>query len=297
MDRYYKKWFFPLALPSMILFVVVILVPFLLGALYSFTSWRGTYFSGGGLWESFVGLQNYQAAFQNQKFLDAFWYTIKFTVIAVITINVTALALALMVTKISRLSGIFRTIFFLPNMLGGLALGFIWQFIFQIVFSQILFGPESLLPIPFLQNMTQDNTKALFALAILVTWQMAGYMMIIYITGLNNIPYDLYEAAEIDGANSWQKLRSITLPLVAPAFTVGLFLSLSNCFKLYDQNLALTNGGPFDSTEMIALNIYNTAFRYNDLGLAQAKAVIFLVIVAAIGLTQLYFSKRKEVEM
>ena len=202
-----------------------------------------------------------------------------------------------MVTKISRLSGIFRTIFFLPNMLGGLALGFIWQFIFQIVFSQILFGPESLLPIPFLQNMTQDNTKALFALAILVTWQMAGYMMIIYITGLNNIPYDLYEAAEIDGANSWQKLRSITLPLVAPAFTVGLFLSLSNCFKLYDQNLALTNGGPFDSTEMIALNIYNTAFRYNDLGLAQAKAVIFLVIVAAIGLTQLYFSKRKEVEM
>ena len=195
MDRYYKKWFFPLALPSMILFVVVILVPFLLGALYSFTSWRGTYFSGGGLWESFVGLQNYQAAFRNQKFLDAFWYTIKFTVIAVITINVTALALALMVTKISRLSGIFRTIFFLPNMLGGLALGFIWQFIFQIVFSQILFGPDSLLPIPFLQNMTQDNTKALFALAILVTWQMAGYMMIIYITGLNNIPYDLYEAA------------------------------------------------------------------------------------------------------
>ena len=215
MDRYYKKWFFPLALPSMILFVVVILVPFLLGALYSFTSWRGTYFSGGGLWESFVGLQNYQAAFQNQKFLDAFWYTIKFTVIAVITINVTALALALMVTKISRLSGIFRTIFFLPNMLGGLALGFIWQFIFQIVFSQILFGPESLLPIPFLQNMTQDNTKALFALAILVTWQMAGYMMIIYITGLNNIPYDLYEAAEIDGASTFQRFRVITLPMLS----------------------------------------------------------------------------------
>ena len=232
----------PLALPSMILFVVVILVPFLLGALYSFTSWRGTYFSGGGLWESFVGLQNYQAAFQNQKFLDAFWYTIKFTVIAVITINVTALALALMVTKISRLSGIFRTIFFLPNMLGGLALGFIWQFIFQIVFSQILFGPESLLPIPFLQNMTQDNTKALFALAILVTWQMAGYMMIIYITGLNNIPYDLYEAAEIDGASTFQRFRVITLPMLMPAFTVVFFLTLANCFKLLDQNIALTDG-------------------------------------------------------
>ena len=134
-------------------------------------------------------------------------------------------------------------------------------------------------------------------LLIVVTWQLSGYMMVIYIAQLQNIPDNLLEAAEIDGANSWQKLRSITLPLVAPAFTVGLFLSLSNCFKLYDQNLALTNGGPFDSTEMIALNIYNTAFRYNDLGLAQAKAVIFLVIVAAIGLTQLYFSKRKEVEM
>lgn len=157
------------------------------------------------------------------KISGCFWYTIKFTVIAVISINVTALALALMVTKISRLSGIFRTIFFLPNMLGGLALGFIWQFIFQIVFSQILFGPESLLPIPFLQNMTQDNTKALFALAILVTWQMAGYMMIIYITGLNNIPYDLYEAAEIDGASTFQRFRVITLPMLMPAFTVVFF--------------------------------------------------------------------------
>ena len=297
MDRYYKKWFFPLALPSMILFVVVILVPFLLGALYSFTSWRGTYFSGGGLWESFVGLQNYQAAFQNQKFLDAFWYTIKFTVIAVITINVTALALALMVTKISRLSGIFRTIFFLPNMLGGLALGFIWQFIFQIVFSQILFGPESLLPIPFLQNMTQDNTKALFALAILVTWQMAGYMMIIYITGLNHIPYDLYEAAEIDGASTFQRFRVITLPMLMPAFTVVFFLTLANCFKLLDQNIALTDGA--FGTRMLATQILRTIKDTTppNYGQAQAQAVIFFVLIAVVTLIQVSVTKKREVEM
>ena len=297
MDRYYKKWFFPLALPSMILFVVVILVPFLLGALYSFTSWRGTYFSGGGLWESFVGLQNYQAAFQNQKFLDAFWYTIKFTVIAVITINVTALALALMVTKISRLSGIFRTIFFLPNMLGGLALGFIWQFIFQIVFSQILFGPESLLPIPFLQNMTQDNTKALFALAILVTLQMAGYMMIIYITGLNNIPYDLYEAAEIDGASTFQRFRVITLPMLMPAFTVVFFLTLANCFKLLDQNIALTDGA--FGTRMLATQILRTIKDTTppNYGQAQAQAVIFFVLIAVVTLIQVSVTKKREVEM
>lgn len=297
MDRYYKKWFFPLALPSMILFVVVILVPFLLGALYSFTSWRGTYFSGGGLWESFVGLQNYQAAFQNQKFLDAFWYTIKFTVIAVISINVTALALALMVTKISRLSGIFRTIFFLPNMLGGLALGFIWQFIFQIVFSQILFGPESLLSIPFLQNMTQDNTKALFALAILVTWQMAGYMMIIYITGLNNIPYDLYEAAEIDGASTFQRFRVITLPMLMPAFTVVFFLTLANCFKLLDQNIALTDGA--FGTRMLATQILRTIKDTTppNYGQAQAQAVIFFVLITVVTLIQVSVTKKREVEM
>ena len=297
MDRYYKKWFFPLALPSMILFVVVILVPFLLGALYSFTSLRGTYYSGGGLCESFVGLHIYQAAFRNQKFLDAFWYTIKFTVIAVITINVTALALALMVTKISRLSGIFRTIFFLPNMLGGLALGFIWQFIFQIVFSQILFGPESLLPIPFFQNMTQDNTKALFALAILVTWQMAGYMMIIYITGLNNIPYDLYEAAEIDGASTFQRFRVITLPMLMPAFTVVFFLTLANCFKLLDQNIALTDGA--FGTRMLATQILRTIKDTTppNYGQAQAQAVIFFVLIAVVTLIQVSVTKKREVEM
>lgn len=181
----------------------------------------------------------------------------------------------------------------MPNLIGGILLGFTWQFIFVQAFealgkatgdrlaARVVVGYGNLLCRP-----ADRGDLAAFRL----------YDGHLYCTA-SNIPDNLLEAAEIDGANSWQKLRSITLPLVAPAFTVGLFLSLSNCFKLYDQNLALTNGGPFDSTEMIALNIYNTAFRYNDLGLAQAKAVIFLVIVAAIGLTQLYFSKRKEVEM
>ena len=209
----------------------------------------------------------------------------------------TALALALMVTKISRLSGIFRTIFFLPNMLGGLALGFIWQFIFQIVFSQILFGPESLLPIPFLQNMTQDNTKALFALAILVTWQMAGYMMIIYITGLNNIPYDLYEAAEIDGASTFQRFRVITLPMLMPAFTVVFFLTLANCFKLLDQNIALTDGA--FGTRMLATQILRTIKDTTppNYGQAQAQAVIFFVLIAVVTLIQVSVTKKREVEM
>lgn len=297
MNRYYKKWFFPLALPAIILFIVVILIPFVLGVLYSFASWRGTYFAGGDLWDSFVGIQNYQAAFQNQKFIDALWYTVKFTVIAVISINIVALALALMVTKISRLSGVFRTIFFLPNMLGGLALGFIWQFIFQIVFSQILFGPDSFLPIPFLQNMTQDNTKALFALAILVTWQMAGYMMIIYITGLNNIPYDLYEAAEIDGASAFQRFKVITLPMLMPAFTVVFFLTLANCFKLLDQNIALTDGA--FGTRMLATQILRTIKDTTppNYGQAQAQAVIFFILIAVVTLIQVSVTKKREVEM
>lgn len=297
MDRYYKKWFFPLVFPSIILFIVVILIPFVLGVLYSFTSWRGTYFAGGDLWDSFVGIQNYRAAIQNPKFIDALWYTIKFTIIAVISINVVALALALMVTKISRLSGVFRTIFFLPNMLGGLALGFIWQFIFQIVFSQILFGPDSPLPIPFLQNMTQDNTKALFALAILVTWQMAGYMMIIYITGLNNISNDLYEAAEIDGASAFQRFKVITFPMLMPAFTVVFFLTLANCFKLLDQNIALTDGA--FGTRMLATQILRTIKDTTppNYGQAQAQAVIFFVLIAVVTLIQVSVTKKREVEM
>ncbi|MEG2596811.1 MAG: sugar ABC transporter permease [Oscillospiraceae bacterium] len=297
MGKFYKKWFFPLALPSIILFVFVILIPFVMGVLYSFTAWRGTYFAGGdNAFQAFVGVQNYAHAFHNEKFLSALLYTIKFTVVAVVVINVVALTLALMVTSISKASGIFRTIFFMPNLLGGLALGFIWQFIFQIVFSKILFGENGFLPLPFLTNMLQDNTKALFALVILVTWQMSGYMMIIYITGLNNIPTDLYEAAKMDGASGFQRFRVITLPMLMPAITIVFFLTLANCFKLLDQNIALTDGN--FGTRLLATQILRTTrdTAPPDYGMAQAQAVIFFVLIAAVTLMQVSITKKKEVE-
>lgn len=298
MQKYYKKWFLPLALPSIILFILVILIPFAVGLLYSFSAWRGTYFVGGSnAFEAFVGIQNYVNAFNNQKFINAFIYTIQFTFLAVISINVLALSLALMVTKISRFSGVFRTIFFLPNLLGGLALGFIWQFIFQIVFSQIVFGGDNpIISIPFLTNMLQDHYKALWALVILVTWQLSGYMMIIYITGLNNIPDDLYEAAKIDGATSFQQFRVITIPMLMPAITIVFFLTLANSFKLLDQNIALTDGN-FD-TRLLATQILRTTrdTAPPDYGTAQAQAVIFFVLIAVVSLIQVYLTKKKEVE-
>ena len=297
MDRYYKKWFFPIVMPALILFLAVIIVPFVTGFVYSFTSWRGTYFAGGSVFESFVGFENYVKAFQNEKFLNAFAYTIKFTVVAVVLINVVALALALMLTSVTKGVGAYRTVFFLPNLLGGLALGFIWQFIFQNVFTNILFGGSSPLNIPFLTNMLQDNTKALFALAILVTWQMAGYMMIIYITGLNNIPKDLYEAAQIDGAGTFQQFKVITLPMLMPAITIVFFLTLANCFKLLDQNIALTDGN--FNTRLLATQILRTTrdTAPPDYGTAQAQAVIFFVLIAAVTLIQLSITKRREVEL
>ena len=186
-----------------------------------------------------------------------------------------------------------RGAFFMPNLIGGILLGFTWQFIFVQAFGAIY----NTTGLGFFRNWLSDTKTSFFGLLILVIWQLAGYMMLIYIAQIQNIPDDILEAAEIDGANYLQRLFYVILPLVAPAFTIGLFLSLTTCFKLYDQNLALTNGGPFNSTEMLALNIYNTAFKYNHYGEAQAKAVVFLVIVSVIGLTQLSISKKKEVEM
>ncbi|GGA48945.1 carbohydrate ABC transporter permease [Paenibacillus physcomitrellae] len=295
MSNFYRRWFWPLALPGLILFVAVVLVPFLIGLLYSFTSWRGTYFVGGSVWNSFVGWDNYARIFHSGKFLHSLVYTLEFTVIAVIIINVIALALAQMLDFVGKRVGLFRTVFFLPNLLGGLALGFIWQFIFQNVFSKILFGPSGL-HIPFLMNMTQDATKNLFALVIMVTWQMAGYMMIIYVAGLNNIPKDLYEASAIDGASGVKRFRFITLPMLMPSITIVLFLSLANCLKLLDQNVALTNGA--FNTSMLSLQILRTV-RFTqppDYGQAQAQAVVFFVLVAVIGLIQVYITKKREVE-
>ena len=214
MNRFYKKinvWF---TLPAVALFIIVVLIPFFMGLVYSFTSWRGAYFAGGSLSESFIGLDNYKKVFTNTKFLASLIYTVKFTVVAVLIINMAALALALLTNHILKGAGAFRTVFFLPNLLGGLALGYIWKFIFDVIFSQLLFGKDGVLPIEALTYMTQNNTKAIFALLLLTMWQWAGYMMLIYVNGLNNIPNELYEAAEIDGATAIQRFRYITLPML-----------------------------------------------------------------------------------
>lgn len=298
MEKYYKKWFKPLLLPAVILFVGVIIIPFIIGVFYSLSAWRGTYFHGGAnAFESFVGLRNYIKVFQNSQFLDALLYTLKFTLMAVIAVSVAGLVMAMMISVLRKGSGVYRTIFFMPNLLGGLALGFIWQFIFQIVYSKMLFGEEGLFHLPFLTNMTQDSTKTLVALVIMVVWQMAGYMMLIFVAGINNISSDLYEAASIDGAGAFTKFRKITLPMLMPSFTIVLFLTLSNCFKLLDQNVALTDGN--FNTRLLALQILRTTkdTRPPDYGLAQAQAVIFFILIAIVGLIQVSYTKKKEVEM
>ena len=257
MEKYYKKWFKILNIPAAILFVVVILVPFIMGMAYSFTAWRGSYFKGSEHWYgALVGFKNYIKVFHSQKFITSFIYTIKFTIVAVVTKNIVSLGMALMVRKVGKGKGFFRTVFFFPNLLGGLAMGFIWSFIFQNVYSLMLFGEDSPIHIPFLCDMLQDPNKAVFAMAIMATWQTAGYLMLIYLNGLNNIPEDLYEAASIDGATAWQKFRHITVPMLMPAFTIVFFLTLSSSFKMLDENLALT-GGDF-GTRMLSLQILLT---------------------------------------
>ncbi len=297
MEKYYKKWFKILNIPAAILFVVVILVPFIMGVAYSFTAWRGSYFKGSEHWYgALVGFKNYIKVFHSQKFITSFIYTIKFTIVAVIVKNIVSLGMALMVRKVGKGKGFFRTVFFFPNLLGGLAMGFIWSFIFQNVYSLMLFGEDSPIHIPFLCDMLQDPNKAVFAMAIMATWQTAGYLMLIYLNGLNNIPEDLYEAASIDGATAWQKFRHITVPMLMPAFTIVFFLTLSSSFKMLDENLALT-GGDF-GTRMLSLQILLTT-RENtppNYGMAQAQAVIFFILIAVVSIVQVIVTKRKEIE-
>lgn len=297
MEKYYKKWFKILNIPAAILFVVVILVPFIMGMAYSFTAWRGSYFKGSEHWYgALVGFKNYIKVFHSQKFITSFIYTIKFTIVAVVAKNIVSIGMALMVRKVGKGKGFFRTVFFFPNLLGGLAMGFIWSFIFQNVYSLMLFGEDSPIHIPFLCDMLQDPNKAVFAMAIMATWQTAGYLMLIYLNGLNNIPEDLYEAASIDGATAWQKFRHITVPMLMPAFTIVFFLTLSSSFKMLDENLALT-GGDF-GTRMLSLQILLTT-RENtppNYGMAQAQAVIFFILIAVVSIVQVIVTKRKEIE-
>lgn len=275
--------------PATIFFLIIIVVPFLLGLYYSFTSWNGV--SGEVSW---IGLDNFKQIITNDpNFGKAFWFTIRFTVVGIILTNVLGFFMAYLLTKPLKSRNILRTIFFMPNVIGGLLLGFIWQFIFVKGFSAIGEATGiSFFNLPWLG----DETTAFWGIIIVFVWQTAGYLMVIYISSLNNIPRDIMEAAEIDGASKLQILKSIIVPLVMPAVTVCLFLAISWSFKMFDLNLSLTKGGPFRSTESVALNIYNEAFQNNRYGLGTAKAMIFFIVVAVITTIQVKYTKSKEVE-
>lgn len=274
--------------PVLIAYALVQIIPLLSGIYYSFTNWNGIDSS-----VQWTGFKNYISAFKDATFLNSFLFTLKFTILSLIVLNLIGFGLALLVTRKSKLNNLLRTVFFMPNLIGGLILGFIWQFIFIQVFAAIGTATHT----KWLLGWLSTGTTGLAGLVIIMAWQMSGYLMVIYISSLENVPSEILEAAEIDGASPWQKMKNITIPLMRPAFTVSIFLTLSNSFKLYDQNLSLTAGGPAKATEMLAMNIYNTAFQFNLMGVAQAKAVIFFLIVGAISLTQVYFSKKGEVEV
>ncbi|WP_075980045.1 carbohydrate ABC transporter permease [Bacillus massilinigeriensis] len=273
--------------PVLVALTLVVIIPLLFGVYYSFTDWNGIEAN------AFVGFQNYIDLFHDTEFMDSLWFTVKFSVVSIILINIIGLSLALIVVSKIKSNHFLRTIFFMPNLIGGLILGFIWQFIFTKVFNGIgeLMGIESLM------GWLSTTETGFWGMVILMSWQMSGYIMIIYISYLEGLPGELLEAAEIDGTNTLQKFRYIIFPLVAPAFTVSLFLTLSNTFKLYDQNLSLTAGGPYNSTQMVAMEIFKTAFSENEMAYASAKAVVFFIIVAVISLTQTYINKKREVEM
>jgi raffinose/stachyose/melibiose transport system permease protein len=219
--------------------------------------------------------------------------TFKYTFWALLLTNVIAFALALLVTSGFKGQNFFRMGFFTPNLIGGVILGFIWQFIFTRILVYIGDGVGSEL---LANSWLADPKMALWALVLVGVWQNSGYMMLLYIAGLTGIPESLTEAASLDGANNWQILRKIKIPMMLPAFTTSIFLTLQRSFMVYDTNLSLTKGGPYRSTEMISMHVYNEAFLYQNYGTGQAKAIILFLIVAAIALTQVGIMKRKEVE-
>ncbi|TFG82346.1 MAG: sugar ABC transporter permease [Spirochaetales bacterium] len=290
--------------PVLVAFFVVIVVPFFMGVFYSFTNWSSSAKADGGL--RLIGLQNYIASFKDPAFAHSFGVTIAYTILNMIVINFAAFSLALLVTSKIRLRKVYRVGFFVPNLIGGLILGYVWQFLFNnaipflgntIPMFAALARPENL--------MLGKANSAVIALVIVGTWQYAGYIMMIYIAAIENVPVELHEAAMIDGATPLQRLRSITLPMAAQAFTVTMFLTLVQSFKQFDVNVSLTSGGPSTmfldtpvlGTELLALNIYNTAFLSNKLSEGQARAVVFFLVLAVIALVQVAVNKKKELEL
>ena len=279
MQKTLKRYFPIFVLPTLIAFSFAFIIPFVMGVYLSFCKFKTITNA------RFVGLENYIKIFADKDFVNAFGFTLKFSVVSIITINVFAFILALALTRKIKGTNLFRTVFFMPNLIGGIILGYIWQ---QMI-NAVLLKYET--------TLVANPTYGFWGLVILMNWQMIGYMMIIYVAGLQNVPTDLIEAAQIDGATSLQTLFKVKIPMVMPSITICLFLTVSNSFKLFDQNLALTAGAPSKKTAMLALDIYNTFYGRNGYeGVGQAKAVLFFIVVAVIALGQLVLTRRKEVE-
>ncbi len=288
--RAYTRRWWPLFLgPVVCAFIIGFVWPFIQGIYLSFCKFRLISDA------QFIGLGNYIKAFQDPSFIHAFWYTALFAIVSLVIINVLAFAVACALTQGIKGSNLFRTVFFMPNLIGGIVLGYIWSMIFDGILGR------------FSTSILLESRFGFWGLIILMCWQQVGYMMIIYIAGLQAVPEDMLEAARIDGATRAQTLFRVTIPNVMPSITICMFLSLTNGFKLFDQNLALTGGQPFiiqpggttvKTTEMLALNIYNTFYGSSSAsqGTAQAKAVIFFILVAGLGLAQLAYTRRKEVQ-
>lgn len=285
-----KFWYGLFTLPLVFVFTTVVLIPFIIGIGYSFFSWDGLPLNP----KVFVGVDNFIKLFSDTRFLSSAGHTIFFTLLAIIIINVLGLTFALIVTTKLKVRNLARTMLFMPYLIGGLILGYIWKFIFSDAFANI--GEQTGLT-NFFFNWLLDYDYALVALVVVATWQMAGYIMIIYIAGIQGIPEDVIEAASVDGAGFFNTLFRIKFPLIMPSFTICLFLTLSNCFKIFDVNLSLTGGGPNNATEMFAMNIYNEIFQLNNYGYGQAKAIIFFIVVASVTLVQVSITKKKEVSM
>ena len=279
-NKMMKKYFPVFVLPTLLAFTIGFIVPFIMGVYLSFCKFTTVTDA------KFVGLQNYVKIFtEDGTFGHALWYTTAFTVVSVVLINVIGFAVALLLTKKIKGTNIFRTVFFMPNLIGGIILGYVWQLLLNSLLLQIN------------KTLTYSSVYGFWGLVILMCWQQIGYMMIIYIAGIQNIPGELIEAAQIDGANKGQLLKNVIIPMVMPSITICTFLTLTNSFKLFDQNLALTNGEPSNMSEMLALNIYNTFYgRTGWEGVGQAKAVIFFILVGAIAMIQNRLTRSKEVQ-
>ena len=282
--------------PTLIAFLMVIIIPFIFGIYYSFTDWQGT-----GVVNKVVGLENYRAIFQEPGFLHSFLVTLLFTVLNIITVNVVAFIISLLVTSEIRGRNVYRAGFFVPNLIGGIVLGLVWQFIFSNILPTI---GQTLGWATLSKSLISNKDTAMITLVTVNTWQYAGYIMLIYVAAIQGISRSVMEAAEVDGAKYWTRITRIQIPLMANAFTISLFLTLTNSFKMYDVNVALTNGGPVtvfmskpvQATELLALNIYQTAFKYNNMAQGQAKAVIFFVVLTIFSIIQVSYNKSKEIE-